>query len=150
MHLPVGSQLTVQQAGTTLLFLLLAKVGSSSDTESTGTPGVREQQTALGPERSLLVPLPAVASSHSHIVFVLVFRLTLGGRKIFFFLIFFLERIFVAKELNQECDEPHIAPCHCISASSNILHYHNHPHSQSDYFLLKFFWTFVSKLKVHI
>lgn len=94
MHLPVGSQLTVQQAGTTLLFLLLAKVGSSSDTESTGTPGGREQQTALGPERSLLVP------SHSHVVFVLVFHLTLGGRKNFFFFnFFFLERIFVMKEL---------------------------------------------------
>lgn len=37
-HLPVGSRLTVQQAGTAFLFLLLAKVGSSCDTESTGTP----------------------------------------------------------------------------------------------------------------
>ena len=37
-------------------------------TESTGTPEGRGQQTALGPERSLLVPLPAVASSRSHVV----------------------------------------------------------------------------------
>lgn len=88
---------------------------------------------SLGPERSLLILTSSCFRTQPHCL-SWSFVLLLEG-----------ERVFVTKELKQEGDEPHIAPCHCVSASSDILHSHNYPHSRSDYFLLKFFWRFVSK-----